>query len=214
MLGRVHGIKTPVVAIIGAGISGLGAAEFATGLGNKVVILDISVDNLEKAKSVLPPNVELLYSNDSNIRNVLKECDLLLNCILWPKSRKDHLVTREMLKTMKDGALIVDVACDDGGAIESCHSTTHKDPVYFEQGVMHYCVDNIPSAFSNTSTFSLCIATLPYALEIAQKGYKKALKENPYLRKGLSFYFGELTLGETGLKQNRPFKAPEEVLVL
>jgi len=212
MLGRVHGVRTPVVAIIGAGASGLGAAEFASGLGNKVIILDINIENLENAKNILPPNVELLYSNDNNIKNVIKECDLLINCILWPKSRKGHLVTREMLKTMKDGALIVDVACDDEGAIETCHSTTHKDPVYFEEGVMHYCVDNIPSAFSNTSTFSLCTATLPYALEIAQKGYKKALIENPYLRKGLSFYFGELTLRETGLKQNRPYKTPEEVL--
>jgi len=212
MLGRVHGIKTPVVAIIGAGAAGIGAAEFAAGLGNKVIILDINMDNLEKAKNILPSNVELLYSNDSNIKDVLKECDLLINCILWPKWMKGHLVTKEMLKTMKTGALIVDVSCDDGGAIETCHSTTHKDPVYFEEGVMHYCVDNIPSVFSSTSTFSLCIATLPYALEIAQKGYKKTLKENPYLRKGLSFYLGELTLRETGLKQDRPFKTPEEVL--
>lgn len=212
MLGSVHGVRTPVVAIIGAGGAGMGAAEFAAGLGNKVIILDINIENLEKAKNVLPPNVELLISNDSNIKTVLKECDVLINCILWPKWRKDHLVSREMLKTMKTGALIVDVACDDEGAIETCRSTSHKDPVYFEEGIMHYCVDNIPSAFSNTSTVSLCTATLPYALQIAEKGYKKALIENQYLRKGLCFYFGDLTLRETGLKQNRPFKSPEEVL--
>ncbi|MGK0466381.1 MAG: alanine dehydrogenase [Clostridium sp.] len=212
MLARVHGVRTPVVAIIGAGAAGLGAAELAAGFGNKVIILDISLDNLEKAKNILPSNVEFLYSNDQNIKTVLKECDVLINCILWPKNRKDHLINREMLRTMKSGALIVDVSCDDAGAIETSRSTSHLDPIYFEEEIMHYVVDNIPSAFSATSTLFLCTATLPYALQIATKGYKKALLENEYLRKGLSFYLGDLTLKETGLKQNRQFKAPEEVL--
>lgn len=214
MLARVHGVRTPVVAIIGAGAAGLGAAELAAGLGNKVIILDINLDSLEEAKNKLPSNVEFLYSNDQNIKTVLKECDVLINCILWPKNRKDHLINREMLKTMKSGAMIVDVSCDDAGAIETSRSTTHVDPIYFEEGIMHYVVDNVPSAFSATSTLFLCTSTLPYALEIATKGYKKALIENQYLRKGLSFYLGDLTLKETGLKQDRPFKAPEEVLGL
>lgn len=212
MLSRIYGAPTPEITILGAGYSGVGAAEMAAGFGNKVTLLDINFDKLEKAKAVLPPNVELLYSNESNIAECLKKTDVLINCVIWPKWRKDHLVTREMLREMKPGAMIVDVACDDEGAIETCRSTSHDNPVYFEEGIMHYCVDNIPSAFSKTATYALTSATLPYALEIANKGYNKALVDNKYLRKGLSFYLGELTLEETGKKQNRPYKTPEEVL--
>ena len=117
-----------------------------------------------------------------------------------------------MLKYMKSGSMIVDVSCDDGGAVETCRSTSYDNPVYFEEGIMHYCVDNIPSSFSNTSTYALTSATLPYALEIANKGYDKALIENVKLRRGLTCYFGDLTLKETGVKQNRPYKEPEDVL--
>ncbi|QZY57274.1 alanine dehydrogenase [Crassaminicella profunda] len=212
LLARIHGIRTPEVAIIGAGVAGLGAAEIASNLGNKVTILDINLDKLEKAKYVLPSNVELLYSNKENLVMCLKRSDVLMNCILWPKWRKDHLVTRDMLKFMKKGTLIVDVFCDECGAIETCRATSHDHPIYFEEGVMHYCVDNIPATFSQTATTSLCHATLPYAIEIANKGYERALKENKYLRKGLCFYFGVLTLEETGKKQNRPYKTPEQVL--
>jgi len=212
MLARVHGVRTPEVTIIGAGAAGLGAAEIAVNLGNKVAILDINLESLERAKHILPPNVELLHSNKENLANCLKRSDVLVNCILWPKWRKDHLVTREMLGSMKPGSLIIDVSCDEAGAIETCRATSHDDPVYVEEGIMHYCVDNIPAAFPQTSTHSLCNATLPYALEIANKGFEKALKENICLRKGLSFYFGDLTLEETGRKQERPYKRPEEVL--
>lgn len=212
MLARVHGVRTPEITVIGAGNAGMGVAELASGLGNKVAILDINMENLEKAKQYLPPNVELLYSDEKNLVECLKRTDVLFNCILWPKWRKDHMVTREMLSLMKKNALIVDVSCDDGGAIESCRSTSHDNPTYIEEEIMHYCVDNIPAAFPQTSTVSLCNSTFPYALEIADKGCEKALKENKYLRKGLSFYMGELTLEETGRKQNRPYKSPEEVL--
>ncbi|MGE5630713.1 MAG: alanine dehydrogenase [Caulobacteraceae bacterium] len=212
MLARVNGVRTPEITIIGAGNAGIGAAELAAGFGNKVTILDVNIKNLEKAKLCLPVNVELLYSNEKNIIECLKRTDVLINCILWPKWRKDHLVDREMLKFMKLGSMIVDVSCDEGGAIETCRSTCHDDPVYFEEGIMHYCVDNIPAAFPQTSTIALCNATLPYVLEIADKGCEKALKDNMYLRKGLSFYLGELTLEETGRKQNRPYKSPEQVL--
>ncbi|WP_432662923.1 alanine dehydrogenase [Wukongibacter baidiensis] len=212
MLARVHGVKTPEIAIIGAGNSGLGAAELAAGLGNKVTILDIDLDQLEYAKNTLPPNVELLYSNAENIEKCLKRSDVIINCILWPKHRKDHLISRDMLKLMKKNSLIVDIACDEKGAIETCRSTSHDDPIYVEEGITHYCVDNIPSAFSQTATTLLCNSTLPYAIEIANKGAVKALKENKHLRSGLSTYNGKLTLEETGLKQNRPYKTPEEVL--
>ena len=212
MPARVCGVDTPQITVIGAGYAGLGAAEMAAAFGNKVTLLDISAEKLEKAKAILPPNVEFLYSNEANILQCLLRTDVLVNCILWPKWRKDHLVTRDMLKKMKPGSLIVDVACDDGGAIETCRSTSHSDPVYREEGIMHYCVDNIPAAFSKTATYALTGVTLPYALEIANKGYKQALIDNKGLRKGLSFYLGELTLEETGKKQNRPYKQPEDML--
>lgn len=212
LLSRVAGVQTPQITIIGAGNAGMGAAELASELGNKVTILDIDLDKLNKAKCVLPPNVELLYSDQANLLNSLKNSDVIINCILWPKWRKDHLITREMLKLMKPNSLIIDVSCDDNGAIETCRSTTHNDPIYFEEGIMHYCVDNIPSAFSRSASISLCNRTLPFALQIADKGYDAALKENPMLRKGLCFYKGLLTLRETGLKQNRPFTTPEEAL--
>lgn len=209
---RIYGVETPNVVIIGAGYAGMGAAELAAAFGNKVTLLDISFDKLEQAKAVLPANVEFLYSNTTNIAHCLINSDILINCVLWPKWKKDHLVTRSMVKTMKQGAVIVDVSCDDGGAIETCHSTTHDNPIYVEEKIMHYCVDNIPSAFSRTATYALTCATLPYALEIANKGCKQALMDDATLRKGLSFYLGELTLAETGKKQNRPYKTPEDVL--
>ena len=212
MMARVHGVRNPHVTIIGAGISGIGAAEIATGLGNQVTILDIDINKLENAKKILPLNTELLYSDEYNLVESLKKTDVLLNCILWPKWRKDNLVTKEMLNLMKEGSLIVDIACDEGGAIETCKTTSHSEPVYKVDGIIHYCVDNVPAAFPKTSTTILSNTTLPYALELANKGLEKALRDNKHLRKGLSFYLGVLTLEETGRKQNRAFKTPEEVL--
>lgn len=214
ILNRISGVTTPHITIIGAGIAGLGAAELASAFGNRVTILDIDLDKLEKAKEILPINVELLYSNSSNLTECLKKTDVLINCILWPKWRTDHLITKEMLHLMKENSLIVDVSCDENGAIETCRSTSHDAPTYFEEGIMHYCVDNIPAAFPKTATEALANATLPYLLEIANKGYKRALMDNRALRKGLSFYFGELTLEETGRKQNRPYTTPEKALGL
>lgn len=212
LLSRIEGVRTPEITIIGAGNAGLGAAELATAFGNKVTILDIDVNRMEEARKSLPPNVEFLISNRNNLEMCLKRSDVLINCILWPKWRKDHLVSKDMLSMMKKGSLIVDVSCDDGGAIETCRSTTHDDPIYEVDGITHYCVDNIPSAFSQTATQTLCNATLPSLLEIANKGAEKALKDNKYLRRGLSFYYGKLTLEETGIKQDRPYTTPEEAL--
>lgn len=212
LLSRVDGVRTPEITIIGAGNSGIGAAELASAFGNKVSIIDIDVNKLKEARRYLPLNVEFLYSNKSNLEMCLKRTDVLINCILWPKWRKDHLVTRDMLGLMKEGALIVDVACDEAGAIETTRATTHDDPIYVVDGVIHYCVDNIPSAFPQTATTTLCNATLPYLLEIANKGIERALIDNKYLRRGLTTYKGKLTLEETGRKQNRLYITPEEAL--
>ncbi|NLB80304.1 MAG: hypothetical protein GX800_01490 [Clostridiaceae bacterium] len=143
--------------------------------------------------------------------NCLKTSVAVINCILWPKTRTDHLICREDLCIMKKGAVIIDVACDDAGAVETCRSTTHDDPIYYEEGILHYCVDNIPSAFSRTASIKLSSATLPYAKEIAQKGVEGALKDNKGLRRGLSFWYGKLTLLETAEKYGQVFFSPDDI---
>lgn len=204
MLANVPGVNAPVISIIGAGNSGVACAEVAAGVGCTVRILDVNFKAMEIARGRLPGNVSFLYSNRENIVKALQESDVLINCINWPKQRKDHLVYREDLKLMKNGAMIVDVACDDEGAIETCMSTTHDNPTFVVDGVKHYCVDNIPSAFAHTASIMLSAATLPFLLEMANKGVKKAIKDNPHLRRGLTAIDGMLTLEETALKQNRP----------
>lgn len=213
LFNRVSGVDTPVVTIIGGcGNSGLGAAEIAASLGNKVIILDVDKEIMDEVKAKLPSNVEFLYSNRANLLRCLKETDVLMNCILWNKTRKDHLVYKEDLKLMKKGSMIVDIACDDNGAIETCRSTTHDDPIYFVEDIMHYCVDNVPSAFARTASIVLSNSTLPYALQIANKGCEKALKENEHLLKGLTCYKGKLTLRETAIKHNLEL-VPQEKIV-
>lgn len=212
LLARVHGVRTPKVTIIGAGAAGIGAAELAAGFGNKVVVLDIDLDKLEEAKYKLPTNVELLYSNRTNLEKCLESTDIIINCLLWNKTRKDHLIYREDLKLMRQGSVIVDVSCDEQGAIETCRATSHNNPIYNVDGIIHYAVDNIPSAFSETATIALANVTLSYALEIANKGCELALKENTGLRKGLSFYYGNMTLKETAIKHEIPYISPEDVL--
>jgi alanine dehydrogenase len=208
MLSNIVGVSTPRVSIIGCGWSGTGAAELAASFGNKVTMLDVSCNAMEKARLKLPSNVEFLYSNRENLVSCLKESDVIINCILWNKTRKDHLIYREDLKMMKTGAMIIDVACDDEGAIETCRSTTHDNPVYYEEGIMHYCVDNIPSGFSRTASITLSAATLPYVMNIANNGAEAALMEDAHLRRGLTFYYGDLTLKETSDKHNLVFTDP------
>lgn len=213
LLSQVPGIATPEISIIGCGNSGLGAAELAAGCGNKVSILDVSWKAMARAREKLPANVELLYSNRENLVDCLKRCDVLINCINWDKTRKDHLVYRTDLQLMKPGAIIVDVACDDHGAIETCESTTHDDPIYYVDGVLHYAVDNIPSAFANTASQTLSAATLPHALAIAQKGVEQALLEDAFLRRGLTTHKGKLTLLETARKHSMEYTDPKDALL-
>ncbi|HWQ78093.1 MAG TPA: alanine dehydrogenase, partial [Anaerovoracaceae bacterium] len=212
MLSRVCGTETPKITIIGCGWSGMGAAELAASFGNRVTMLDIDRDLMIKAQSQLPSNIQFLYSNRTNLLKCLAETDVLINCILWSKTRKDHLIYRDDLKIMKPGALIIDVACDDNGAIETSRSTSHDDPVYYENEILHYCVDNIPSAYAKTASVLLSETTLPYVTEIADKGFEKALKDNKGLRRGLTFYFGKLTLEETAIKQGIEYVSPDRIV--
>lgn len=212
MLNNIVGVNTPRITIIGCGYSGTGAAELAASFKNKVTMLDVNYKAMERAKLKLPPDVEFLYSNRENLVYCLKESDVIINCILWNKTRKDHLIYREDLKMMKPGAMIIDVACDDEGAIETCRSTSHDDPIYYEEGIMHYCVDNIPSGFSRTASIILSDATLPYILSIANKGAETAIMEDEHLRRGLTFYYGKLTLQETAVKHNLVYTDPSEAI--
>lgn len=212
LLANVAGADAPIVTIIGCGNVGLGAAELAAAFGNTVRILDVNMDAMLAAKKTLPANVSFMISNRANLEKCLRDSDVLINGILWPKHRKDHLVFREDLHLMKPDAMIIDVACDDNGAIETCRSTTHSNPVYREEGILHYCVDNIPSAFSQTASVTLANATLPYLLQIADKGFQRAMKENPLLRKGMTCWNGKLTLQETALKQERPWTDPDQLV--
>ena len=214
LFARVAGTRTPHVTIIGAGSAGIGAMELAMDFGNQVSLLDINVNRLNEIKEKTSANVELLFSNRENLKSCLEKTDLLINCILWNKTRKDHLVSREDLKLMKKGSIIVDVSCDEAGAIETSHSTTHDNPTYEVDGIVHYAVDNIPATFARTATELLSNVTFPYVMDIANKGVEKALKDNSGLRRGLSTYKGKLTLEETALKHNLDYKSPEIVLGL
>ena len=212
LLANVTGVETPIITMLGCGVVGTGAAELAAAFGNEVRILDVNMNTMLAAKKTSPANITYMISNRSNLEKCLRESDVIINGILWAKDRKDHIVYREDLKLMKPGAMIVDVACDENGAIETCRDTTHDDPIYFVDGVMHYCVDNIPSAFSQTASVTLANATLPYLLQMADKGFKKAMEDNRLLRLGMTCYDGKLTLKETALKQNREWTDADELV--
>lgn len=192
LLGGVPGVKPANVLILGGGIVGTQAAKMAAGLGAHVKIMDVSLPRLRYLSDIMPANVETLMSNKYAIREALVHADLVIGAVLIPGAKAPHLVTRDMLKIMKPGAVIVDVAVDQGGCIETCKPTTHEDPIYIIDEVIHYCVANMPGAVPYTSTVALTNATLPYAVELANKGWKKACKDNAELRVGLNVVSGDV----------------------
>jgi alanine dehydrogenase len=179
--------------IIGGGIVGTNAAKIACGLGAKVYLLDNNPERLRYLSDIMPKNCFLLMSSPGTIRRLLKEADLVVGAVLIPGAAAPRLITRDMLSLMKKGSVIVDVAIDQGGCVETAKPTTHDDPIYEVDGVVHYCVANMPGAVSYTSTKALTNVTLPYALEIADKGYEKAAKENPEIAKGINIIKGKVT---------------------
>lgn len=193
LLGGVPGVEPATVVILGAGIVGTNAAKMACGLGAKVYLVDAYLPRLRHLSDVLPPNCFLLLASPETIRRLVQEADLLVGSVLVPGAKAPKLVTGEMVKTMKKGAVMVDVAIDQGGCFETSHPTTHADPVYTVDGVIHYCVANMPGAVARTSTLALTNATLPYAVEIADKGWRRAMKENPEIRKGANVVSGRVT---------------------
>lgn len=192
LLGGVPGVEPANVLIIGGGTVGTNAAKMAAGLGAKVTILDISIERLRYLNDIMPPNVHTMISNEYNIREKLKEADLVIGAVLIPGARAPRIITRDMLKLMKPGSVIVDVSIDQGGCIETARPTTHSSPIYEEEGVIHYCVANMPGAVSRTSTIALTNVTLPYALYIADKGFP-ACVEDPAIAKGVNMVGGKIT---------------------
>ncbi len=192
LLGGVPGVKPAKVFVIGAGVVGTAAARMAAGLGADVTIADISLPRLAYLADVMPANVKTLMSNELNIREELKSADLVIGSVLIPGAKAPKLVTAEMIKTMQKGAVMVDVAIDQGGCFETSHPTTHEKPTYEVDGVVHYAVANIPGAVPYTSTLALTNATLPYAIALADKGWQQACAENKELRLGLNIVEGKV----------------------
>jgi alanine dehydrogenase len=193
LLGGVPGVEPAHVVILGAGVVGHNAAKVAAGLGAHVTLMDINLDRLRYLDDVMPANVTTLFSDIHTVRDALREADLVVGAVLIPGARAPRLVTRDDLKAMKNGSVIVDVAIDQGGCIQTSRPTTHLDPTYIVDGVVHYCVTNMPGAVGRTSTYALCNATLPYALAIANLGWDRAAAADPGLAQGLNMRDGKIT---------------------
>ena len=214
LLGSVPGVSPPNVTVFGGGTVGTNAALTAAALGAQVVILEIKQDRLRYLKENLPSNATALMSTPAAIREKIREADLLINAAIWPADAKTHLVTRDMLALMKPGSVIVDVSAQENGAIETSLVRTHSDPTYEIDGIIHYCVQNMPGAVPRTATPALVSAVLPYALTIADKGWQRALRENSALLRGLCFAGGYVTHSETARAQGLECHPPDAVLEL
>lgn len=196
LLGGVPGVPPGKVLVLGAGTVGIQAAKMAAGLGAHVTILDINMKRLRYVNDVMPPHVVTEFSNEFNIRKHLPTHDLVVGGVLVKGGRAPKLITRDMLKLMHPGAVIVDVAVDQGGCVETSRPTTHEDPIFIIDDVVHYCVANMPGAVPYTSTLGLTNVTLPYVLSLAEKGWQKATAEDPALRKGLNIVKGKVVYDE------------------
>lgn len=206
LMGGVPGVKPAKVFVIGAGVVGTAAARTAAGMGADVTICDISLPRLAYLADVMPKNVKTLMSSEYNIREELKSADLVVGSVLIPGAKAPKLVTRDMLALMEPGSVLVDVAIDQGGCFETSHPTTHEEPTYYVDGILHYCVANIPGAVPYTSTLALTNATLPYALQLADKGWRKACADNEELRKGLNVVEGKVVYKEVAEAWGLPYE--------
>jgi alanine dehydrogenase len=212
LLGGVPGVKPANVVVLGGGIVGTQAAKMAAGLGAQVTIMDISIPRLRQLDDIMPANVQTMYSNTYNIKEAIKQADLVIGGVLIPGAKAPHLITKDMLKLMKKGAVLVDVAVDQGGCFETTKATTHAEPTYVIDNIIHYCVANMPGAVPYTSTLALTNATLPYAIQLANKGWKDACKNNAELRLGLNVVNGKVVYKGVSEAFNLPYTAVEEIL--
>lgn len=193
LLSGVPGVQPAIVVVFGGGVVGINAAFVAAGMGAKVYILDLNLDRLRYLSEVMPKNVTALVSSPANVRRLIKQADVIISGVLIKGAKAPKLVTREMLQDMQKGTVLIDVAIDQGGSFECSRPTTHKDPIFEVDGIIHYCVANMPGATPITSTAALTNATLPYALEIANKGWKKAAADNKAIAKGVNMVNGKIT---------------------
>jgi alanine dehydrogenase len=211
LLGGVPGTLPSDVIIIGGGVVGTNAAKMAVGLGARVTILDTNLERLRQLDDIFRGTVQTLASNRAHLADACRRADLLIGGVLIPGASAPKLVTREMVGTMKKGSVIVDVAIDQGGCVETAHATTHSDPVYEVDGVIHYCVANMPGAVPRTSTIALTNATLPYTRKLASLGFKKAM-EDPGLAEGVNVFDGKITYQAVATSQNREYSALRDLL--
>lgn len=214
LLGGVPGVPAANVVIIGGGIVGTEAAKMAVGLGAKVTIIDRNLDRLRQLDDIFLSKVQTLASSKLAIEEAISHADLVIGAVLVVGAAAPKLVTREMLHLIPNGAVLVDVAVDQGGCFETTHATTHSNPTYYEEGVLHYCVANMPGAVPRTSTFALTNATLPYALDLANKGFERAIKEDVGLREGVNTYAGKLTYDAVAESQGLEYTPLDSLLDL
>ncbi len=200
------------VVILGAGIVGKSALSVLHALGANVTVMDISLGVLRDVEAQYHNNVNTMYCTKENIKKLLPNTDMILNCVKWPKGNPDFLVDREMLKLMEKGSVLVDISNDTDGAIESFHETTHQDPIYVENGVVHYCVSNIPGAIAGSTTVAYAAAMLPHFMKLLNDGVAEACVKDGFLRRSLTVYKGYLTHEETSALQGRPWIRPETIL--
>jgi alanine dehydrogenase len=212
LLGGVPGVAPAHVVIIGAGVVGTNAMQMAVGLGARVTVIDKSVDRLRQLDLVFGNRISTVYSTASSIEEAVLDADLVIGGVLVPGAAAPKLVTRDHISRMKKGAVIVDVAIDQGGCFETSHATTHAEPTYVVDGVVHYCVANMPGAVPFTSTVALTNATLPYAIQLAEKGWQKACRDNQELKLGLNVVNGKVVYGGVAEAFNLPLVSVEEVL--
>ncbi|WP_242918534.1 alanine dehydrogenase [Pontibacter liquoris] len=212
LLGGVPGVRPAKVLILGGGVVGTNAAKIAAGMGADVTIMDTNLARLRYLDDIMPANVNTFMSNEYNIRELLPTHDLIIGAVLIPGAKAPHLITRDMLKEMRPGTVLVDVAVDQGGCIETCKPTTHENPTFIIDDVVHYCVANMPGAVPYTSTLALNNATMPYAIQLANKGWKKACAENEELRKGLNVVNGKVVYKGVAEAFNLPYTPVENVL--
>jgi alanine dehydrogenase len=214
LLGGVPGVPAANVVIIGGGIVGTEAAKMAVGLGAKVTIIDRNLDRLRQLDDIFLSKVQTLASSRYAIEEAISHADLVIGAVLVVGAAAPKLVTRDMLKLVPNGAVLVDVAVDQGGCFETTHATTHSNPTYYEEGVLHYCVANMPGAVPRTSTFALTNATLPYALDLANKGFEAAIADDPGLREGVNTYAGKLTYEAVATSQELEYTPLDSLIDL
>ncbi|HEY0427720.1 MAG TPA: alanine dehydrogenase [Pyrinomonadaceae bacterium] len=212
LLGGVPGVPAANVVILGGGVVGTEAAKMAVGLGAKVTIIDINLDRLRQLDDIFLSKVQTLASSRYAIQEAISHADLVIGGVLVVGAAAPKLITRDMLKDVPQGAVLVDVAVDQGGCFETTHATTHSNPTYYEEGVLHYCVANMPGAVPRTSTFALTNATLPYALALANKGFEQAIRDDEGLKAGVNTYAGKLTYEAVAQSQNLEYTPLESLI--